>query len=130
VKVFEKPGPANTDEVVEICKVASPRADYVVVASVTGASALKIAEKIKDRKIVCVTCPQGMYWQVNEMKGGLFEGIVFSEHNSTAEAQPIDTDKFSTLRSVTISALVTHNNHCVNRCYRPHFGYSLRPASR
>ena len=46
MKVFEKPGPANTDEVVEICKVASPRADYVVVASITGASALKIAEKV------------------------------------------------------------------------------------
>ena len=75
MKVFEKPGPANTDEVVEICKVASPRTDYVVVASITGASALKIAEKIKDRKIVCVTCPQGMYWQVNEMKGDLFEEI-------------------------------------------------------
>jgi len=75
VNVFEKPGPANTDEVVEICKVASSRADYVVAASITGASALKIAEKIKDRKIVCVTCPQGMYWQVNEMKGALFEEI-------------------------------------------------------
>jgi hypothetical protein len=61
MKVFEKPGPANTDEVVAISKVASSRADYVVVASVTGDSALKIAEKIKDQKIVCVTCPQGMY---------------------------------------------------------------------
>lgn len=75
MKVFEKPGPANTREVVEICKAASSRADYVVVASVTGDSALKIAEKIRDRKVVCVTCPQGMYWQVNEMKGGLFDEI-------------------------------------------------------
>ena len=47
----------------------------MVVASVTGASALKVAEKVKDRKVVCVTCPQGMYWQVNEMKGGLFDEI-------------------------------------------------------
>jgi hypothetical protein len=75
MKVVETPGPANTDEVVEISKAASPRADYVIVASVTGASAVKIAEKINDRKIVCVTCPQGMYWQVNEMKGDLFEKI-------------------------------------------------------
>jgi hypothetical protein len=75
VKVFEKPGPANTDEVVEVCKAASSRVDYVVAASVTGDSALKIAEKIRNQKIVCVTCPQGMYWQVNEMKGGLFDEI-------------------------------------------------------
>jgi len=75
MKVFEKPGPVNTDEVVEISKVASSRADFVVVASVTGASALKVAEKITGRKIVCVTCPQGMYWRVNEMKGDLFEEI-------------------------------------------------------
>lgn len=75
MKVFETPGPANTDEIVEISKAASSRADSVVVASVTGTSAVKIAEKIADRKVVCVTCPQGMYWQVNEMKGGLFEKI-------------------------------------------------------
>ncbi len=75
MRVFEKPGPANTDAVVEISKAASSRVDFIVVASITGASAVKIAEKIKDRKIVCVTCPQGMYWQVNEMKGDVFEEI-------------------------------------------------------
>ncbi len=75
MKVFEQPGPANTSEVVEICEAASSRVDCVVVASVTGDSALKVAEKVKNQKIVCVTCPQGMYWQVNEMKGGLFEEI-------------------------------------------------------
>jgi hypothetical protein len=75
MKVFEKPGPANTDEVVEISKVASSRVDFIVVASVTGASAVKIAEQIRDKKIVGVTCPQGMYWQVNEMTDGLFEEI-------------------------------------------------------
>ena len=75
MKVFEKAGPANTDEVVEICKAASSRADHVVVASITGESAVKIAEKIRGQKVVCVTCPQGMYWQVNEMKGGIFDEI-------------------------------------------------------
>jgi len=75
MRVFEKPGPANTDDVVEIAGAASSRADYVVVASVTGDSAVKIAEKVKDKRIVCVTCPQGMYWQVNEMTGDLFEEI-------------------------------------------------------
>ncbi len=75
MKVFERPGPINTDEVVELSKVASSRVDFIVVASVTGASAVKIAEKIRNKKIVCVTCPQGMYWQVNEMKDDLFEEI-------------------------------------------------------
>ena len=75
MKVFEKPGPANTDEVVDISKVASSKADCIVVASVTGASAIEMAERIRDKKIVCVTCPQGMYWQVNEMKGDLFDEI-------------------------------------------------------
>jgi hypothetical protein len=75
MKVFEKPGPANTDDIVEIASAVSSRADCVVVASVTGESAVKIADKIKGKKIVCVTCPQGMFWQVNEMKGDLFEAI-------------------------------------------------------
>jgi len=75
VKVFEKPGPANTSEVVEICEAASSRVDCVVVASVTGDSALKVADKLRNKRMVCVTCPQGMYWQVNEMKGGLFDVI-------------------------------------------------------
>ncbi len=75
MKVFEKPGPANTDEVVNIASAAPSRADYIVVASVTGDSAVKMAQKVKDKKIVCVTCPQGMYWQVNELKGDLFEEI-------------------------------------------------------
>ena len=44
-------------------------------ASVTGSSALKVAQKIKDKQVVCVTCPQGMYWQVNDMKDDLFAEI-------------------------------------------------------
>lgn len=67
MKVFEKPGPANTDEVVAISKVSSSHVDCIVVASITGTSAVKIAEKLENKKIICVTCPQGMYWQVNEM---------------------------------------------------------------
>ena len=75
MRVFERPGPANTEEVAEICKAAASRVDCVVVASVTGDSAVKIADKIENQKMVCVTCPQGMYWQVNEMKAALFEEI-------------------------------------------------------
>jgi hypothetical protein len=75
MQVFEKPGPINTDEVVNLASDASSRADCVVVASITGESTVKIAEKIRDRKVVCVTCPQGMYWHVNEMGGDVFEEI-------------------------------------------------------
>lgn len=75
MEVFERPGPVNTDEVIDTLKNASSEVDYIVVASITGDSALKIAEKIKDKKIICVTCPQGMYWEVNEMDKDLFAEI-------------------------------------------------------
>jgi hypothetical protein len=75
MKIFEKSGPVNTDAVVKIAASAAARADCIVVASITGSSALKVAEKIKDKQVVCVTCPQGMYWQVNEMKEDLFAEI-------------------------------------------------------
>jgi uncharacterized protein len=75
MKVFERSGPVNTDEVVEIAGEASSKVDYVVVASVTGSSAVKIAQKIRSKKVVCVTCPQGMYWEVNQMNEDLFAEI-------------------------------------------------------
>ncbi|MCW4018299.1 MAG: hypothetical protein NWF00_06435 [Candidatus Bathyarchaeota archaeon] len=54
---------------------ASARVDSVVVASVTGESAVKVAQKIRDKKVVCVTCPQGMSWQVNNMGKDVFAEI-------------------------------------------------------
>ena len=75
MKVFERPGPVNTDTVVKVVSEASSKVDYIVVASITGSSAVKVAEKIREKKVVCVTCPQGMYWQVNEMKEDLFAQI-------------------------------------------------------
>jgi hypothetical protein len=75
MKVFEMPGPVNTDEVVAIAKEASAKVDYVIVASITGNSAVKIAEMVRDCKVICVTCPQGMWWQVDAMKGDLFAEI-------------------------------------------------------
>jgi uncharacterized protein len=75
MKVFERPGPANTDAAVNIVKEASANVDYVVVASITGASAVKVAEKVRDKKVVCVTCPQGMYWQIKEMDADVFVEI-------------------------------------------------------
>ena len=75
MKVFKRPGPVNTDKLIKILKKASSEYETVVVASVTGSSAVKIAETLKDKNIVCVTCPQGMYWEVEEMDKDLFAEI-------------------------------------------------------
>jgi len=75
LKVFERPGPVNTDETLNVLQNAPQELGFLVVASVTGDSAVKAAERIKNRKIVCVTCPQGMFWEVNQMNADLFEKI-------------------------------------------------------
>jgi hypothetical protein len=75
MKVFERPGPVNTDETLSILKEAKQPLEFLVVASVTGESAVRAAELIKNRKIICVTCPQGMFWEVNQMNADLFEKI-------------------------------------------------------
>lgn len=75
MKVFERPGPVNTAKVIDVLKKASSEAKYIVVASITGDSAINIAKEIDNKKIICVTCPQGMYWEVNEMDNDLFAEI-------------------------------------------------------
>lgn len=56
MKVFTRPGPINTDETLSILQNAPQQLEFLVVASVTGDSAVKAAERIKNRKIICVTC--------------------------------------------------------------------------
>jgi uncharacterized protein len=75
VRVFERPGPINTDEVIEIVKAVSSRYKYLVAASITGDSALKLSERIGDKEIICVTCPQGMNWEIEKMSEGPFTTI-------------------------------------------------------
>ncbi len=75
LKVFERPGPVNTDETLTILQNAPQSLEFLVVASVTGDSAVKAAERIKNRKVICVTCPQGMFWEVNAMNADLFDKI-------------------------------------------------------
>ncbi len=75
MKVFERPGPVNTDETISVLAEAKQKLEFLVVASVTGDSAVKSAQHIKNRKIICVTCPQGMYWEVNAMNADLFAEI-------------------------------------------------------
>ncbi|HTY25639.1 MAG TPA: hypothetical protein VMC85_21095 [Desulfomonilaceae bacterium] len=75
MRVFERPGPVNTDEVIEIVKAVSSKYEHIVVASITGDCALKVAESIKDKGVICVTCPQGMSWEVDKMDAGPFATI-------------------------------------------------------
>jgi len=75
MKVFERPGPVNTQAVIEILKNAPTPPETIIVASITGDSAVKVAQQIKNRKIICVTCPQGMFWEVNAMNADLFDKI-------------------------------------------------------
>lgn len=75
MRVFERPGPVNTDEVIEIAKAASSKYKHIVVASITGDCAIKAAESIAGKNVICVTCPQGMNWEVDKMHDGPFTMI-------------------------------------------------------
>ncbi len=60
---FKSPGPQNTDKVVDVVVERLKRGDlkYVIVASITGETALKIGERLKseelDARVVCVSGP-------------------------------------------------------------------------
>lgn len=75
MKVFDRPGPVNTDETIEIAKAVSSRYQSIVVASVTGDCAIKTAESIPGTEVICVTCPGGMCWEVDKMDEGPFAAI-------------------------------------------------------
>lgn len=75
MRTFERPGPVNTDEVIEIIEAAASSAKYVVAASITGDSALRLAGRTGGRQLICVTCPQGMSWQLDKMHDGPFAVI-------------------------------------------------------
>jgi uncharacterized protein len=75
LKTFQRPGPVNTDETISILQSAQMELKYLVLASVSGDSAVKAAERVKNRKVVCVTTPQGMFWEVNAMNAELFNEI-------------------------------------------------------
>jgi hypothetical protein len=72
--IFERPGPINTNRIIDAVERISHTCEYIVVASITGDSALKIARRVKS-KVVCVTCPQGMSWEVAGMNSGPFAEI-------------------------------------------------------
>ncbi|KPV63288.1 MAG: Pyruvate kinase, alpha/beta domain [Candidatus Bathyarchaeota archaeon BA1] len=63
-RYFDEPGPQNTNSVIEAVKgrVRELKIGYVVVASESGKTALKVAEALKDFnvKVVCVTAYAGV----------------------------------------------------------------------
>jgi hypothetical protein len=69
---FDVPGPQNTDKVVDavVNRLSEGNIKFVIVASITGETALKIANRIKDLnlnvKVVCVSGPP--QWDC-EMRG-------------------------------------------------------------
>lgn len=122
--VFERPGPVNTDEVIRIMKEKAPNVNHIVAASITGESAIKIAKGIPGKSVVCVTCPQGMYWEVDQMEKDLFLDI--------PELRELrDEWKEKGLRRVPMSiteentALLTKHNIPIVRGTIPFFGPSF-----
>lgn len=75
MRVFERPGPINTDEIVNLVREKSTFVKYIVVASITGESAVKVARSVTDKTVTCVTCPQGMYWEIDRMEKDVFNDI-------------------------------------------------------
>ncbi len=57
--VFERPGPVNTDKIIDILKNSASLSPYIVVASVRGDSAVKIAKAIPDKKNNMCYLPSG-----------------------------------------------------------------------
>jgi hypothetical protein len=78
-KYFERAGPENTEETIEIARKRVKELDikYIVVASLTGDSAIKVAKAFEDLnvKIVCVTLFPGMSWNLKRMDVGPFAEV-------------------------------------------------------
>jgi uncharacterized protein len=60
---------------VNIVREKSNLLKHIVVASITGESAVRIAHNVSNKNIACVTCPQGMYWGTDQMGKGIFNDI-------------------------------------------------------
>ncbi|MEM3580368.1 MAG: pyruvate kinase alpha/beta domain-containing protein [Candidatus Bathyarchaeia archaeon] len=64
IRYFDEPGPQNTEALIEAVKrrVKGSGIEYVVVASESGKTALKVAEALKEFgvKVVCVTAYAGL----------------------------------------------------------------------
>lgn len=79
VEYFERPGLYNTEKVIRLCKqrAAELRIKNVVVASLTGDSAVKVAQALKDLgvTVVSVRYLPGGTWTAKEEPYGAYEAI-------------------------------------------------------
>ena len=79
IEYFERPGPINTENVIELCKQRINKLDisFIVVASLTGKSAVQVAKDFKnlDLNIICVRYIPGSAWTVKEEPYGAYEEI-------------------------------------------------------
>ena len=73
--LFNEPGPDNTGEIIKLAGALSYKYKYITIASITGKSALKLSEAVTGSNIICVTCPQGMYFEIDKMDTGPFNDI-------------------------------------------------------
>lgn len=76
---FDGPGPVNTQQTLECCKLRAQELGIktVVIASLRGDSAFKAIEVFKGTgiKLVAVTIPPGAYWVVKSLNNDLWKDI-------------------------------------------------------
>lgn len=69
---FDSPGPLNTERTIELAKKRAVELEikHVVVASLTGTSAVEVAKKMRDVsvKVVCVTFRAGPVYNVKSLR--------------------------------------------------------------
>jgi uncharacterized protein len=75
MRVYERPGPVNSDETIAIIEKTATQCPFIVVASITGNCAVRVAERVRKTKVICVTCPQGMGWEIENMQKGPFADV-------------------------------------------------------
>jgi len=79
IEYFERPGPLNTEKVIDLCRKRALDLGirHIVVASLTGDSALRVAKTLRDLglSIVSVRYLPGGTWTVKEEPYGAYESI-------------------------------------------------------
>lgn len=79
IRYFERPGPVNTLEALECCKLRALELgiESVVIASLRGKSALAAVEMFEGSgtRIVAVTVPPGAFWVVDSLRNDIWRDI-------------------------------------------------------
>lgn len=79
IEYFERPGPLNTEKVIDLCRKRALDLGirHIVVASLTGGSALRVAKALEDLSlsIVSVRYLPGGTWTVKEEPFGAYESV-------------------------------------------------------